>query len=123
MATDNTEIDGKMYAFDMSGVLMHEGEHNWKSYFNIIDANCTVNGKRVDVCEECGSIKTVVTPAPGHVDADGDGNCDVCNCTVDFNSKLDNVLYNILNRLKNLIAAIMKIIQKNQQIISAIIPD
>lgn len=123
MATDNTEIDGKMYAFDMSGVLMHEGEHNWKHYLNIIDANCTVNGKRVDVCEECGSIKTVVTPAPGHVDADGDGICDVCNCTVDFNSKLDNVLYNIFNRLKNLITAIMKIVQKNKQIISAIIPD
>ncbi len=122
MATDNTEIDGKMYAFDTNGVLMHEGEHTWKQYFNIIDANCTVNGKRVDVCEECGSIKTVVTPAPGHIDLDGDGNCDVCNCTVDFNSTLDNVLYNIFNRLMNLYDAIMKLIQKNYQIISSIIP-
>ena len=108
MATDNTEIDGKMYAFDMSGVLMHEGEHNWKSYFNIIDANCTVNGKRVDVCEECGSIKTVVTPAPGHVDADGDGNCDVCGlhmscghvCHYDnFIGKLYRFFYSLATKL------------------------
>ena len=123
MATDNTEIDGKMYAFDMNGVLQHEGEHGWKPYLNIIDANCTVDGKEILVCEECGSLKTVVTPASGHVDEDGDGICELCGTNAEINSKLDNFLYQLFNRLVNLFKAIMKIVQNNRDVIASIIPD
>ncbi|MGN1194010.1 MAG: fibronectin type III domain-containing protein [Acutalibacteraceae bacterium] len=122
MATDNTVIDGKMYAFDMYGVLKHEGEHSWHTCLNIIDANCTVDGKRIDVCDECGSLKTVVIPATGHIDLDGDGLCDVCESSVDFNSKVDNFLYSLFNRILNFYNAIMKIIRKNYEVISSIIP-
>ena len=123
MATDNTEIDGKIYAFSMNGVLMHEGEHSWNTQLVILDANCTVDGKKVDVCDECGSLKMVVIPATGHVDNDADGKCDVCERSADFNSDTDNFLYKIFNRVLNLYKAIMKIIMKNYQIISSIIPD
>lgn len=122
MATDDTEIDGKMYAFDMNGVLQHEGTHSWTTYLKIIDANCTVDGKKVDVCDECGALKTVVTPATGHIDLDGDGECDTCACSVDFNSGLDNFIYSLFNRIKNLLNAIMMLIAKNKEVISSIIP-
>ena len=51
---------------------------------NVIEPTCTVNGSydkviRCTVCNEILETKHVVLPASGHVDADEDGNCDVCD--------------------------------------------
>lgn len=99
MAKDNTVIDGKIYAFSSEGIFMHEGAHEWKPWLDIVKPNCTVDGEKVYVCSICEDSKIVVTPAPGHVDADGDGKCDVCGRDPEYNSDSGNFFYRIINKL------------------------
>ncbi|MCM1486446.1 MAG: metallophosphoesterase, partial [Faecalibacterium sp.] len=98
MATDNTEINGKVYAFSSDGIFKHEGAHNWEEWLVIVKPNCTVDGEIMYACRICGDeVKTVITPAPGHIDMDGDEKCDTCGKDVD-SSDSDNVFYKLINR-------------------------
>ncbi|MGN0486776.1 MAG: phosphodiester glycosidase family protein [Acutalibacteraceae bacterium] len=112
MATDNTEIDGQMYAFAMDGTFMHEGAHTWEKAITLVDPNCNVEGKDTYVCRECSTTKDVKVPALGHIDEDGNGRCDRCLRDMEHNSSFENFFYNIFNRILNFFKALFKSIFK-----------
>ena len=59
------------------------GEHNWAAYPDTDSRNrastCVREGTKVFYCTVCGNEKSEALPLAAHVDADGDGKCDVCN--------------------------------------------
>ncbi len=78
MQTGEQEIDGTLYCFNSNGVLLHEGPHNYE-YSGHQDMTCTLADADIYTCTLCGKTKkTIITPAPGHVDEDNDDLCDVC---------------------------------------------
>jgi len=78
MAVGETEIDGAIYSFDNDGKLLHEGAHDYV-YSHHQDGTCTVDDAEVYICSICSSqYNEVITAAPGHVDANNDRICDVC---------------------------------------------
>ena len=98
MADDTAEIDGKVYAFAQTGELVHEGAHEWGERVVRVKRSCTVDGEIRYTCSVCGSKKIEKEPALGHVDKDGDGICDDCHFSVDFNSSTNNFFYRLLQR-------------------------
>lgn len=99
MADDTTEIDGKLYAFNQQGILVHEGAHNWVDKVAVIKPNCTVDGQDRYTCSICKSHKFESVKATGHVDKDADGVCDECHFKMDFNSSTNNFLYRFFQRI------------------------
>ena len=99
MADDTTEIEGKLYAFNQEGVLVHEGAHEWVGKIAVIKPNCTVDGQDRYTCSVCGSNKFETVKATGHVDNNGDGICDECHFKMDFNSSTNNFLYRFFQRI------------------------
>ncbi len=99
MADDTTEIDGKLYAFNQQGVLVHEGAHNWVDKVTVIKKSCTVDGQDRYTCSICKSHKFETVKATGHVDNNGDGVCDECHFKMDFNSQTNNFLYRFFQRI------------------------
>lgn len=57
------------------------GDHEWKEVVTQT-GSCTVDEIRVYTCNNCGESYTETTPAPGHIDEDGDGVCDACQKTI-----------------------------------------
>lgn len=112
MATDNTEIDGQMYAFAMDGTFMHEGAHTWEKTLTLLDPNCNVEGKDTYVCRECSTTKDVDVPALGHIDEDGNGRCDRCLRDMEHNSNFENFFYTFFNRILNFFKSLFKSIFK-----------
>ena len=99
MADDTTEIDGKLYAFNQQGILVHEGAHNWVDKVAVIKPNCSVDGQDRYTCSICKSHKFESVKATGHVDKDADGVCDECHFKMDFNSSTNNFLYRFFQRI------------------------
>ena len=99
MADDTTEIDGKLYAFNQQGILVHEGAHNWVDKVAVIKPNCTVDGQDRYTCSICKSHKFESVKATGHVVKDADGVCDECHFKMDFNSSTNNFLYRFFQRI------------------------
>ncbi|MDO4379685.1 MAG: phosphodiester glycosidase family protein [Clostridia bacterium] len=99
MANDTTEIDGKLYAFDQDGTLVHEGAHEWGKEVVVIEPNCTVDGQTRYTCSVCKHKKYETVKATGHVDENGDGACDKCNFPMDFNSVTNNFFYRLWQRI------------------------
>ena len=99
MADDTTEIDGKLYAFNQQGVLVHEGAHEWVDQVAVIKKSCTVDGQDRYTCKICKSHKFETVKATGHVDNNGDGICDECHFNMDFNSQTNNFLYRFFQRI------------------------
>ncbi|MCM1544790.1 MAG: metallophosphoesterase, partial [Ruminococcus sp.] len=112
MATDNSVINGVEYAFTTDGKLVHEGSHDWVPWLVIVKPNCTVDGEQLYVCPICEETKTVITPAGGHVDQDGDGKCDVCKKSPDSNSESSNVFYRMINKLLVVYRWLVKVFEK-----------
>lgn len=99
MADDTTEIDGKLYAFDQDGTLVHEGAHEWINPVVVIKPNCTVDGQTRYTCSVCNHRKFESVAKTGHTDADGDGVCDSCRFSMDFDSDLNNFFYRVWQRI------------------------
>ncbi len=87
MVTGEVEIDGAVYAFGDDGVFLHDGAHSWKTITSQ-KGSCVDDEELVLICKECSYSKKVTNKAPGHVDADKDGKCDVCNKGADSGSSL-----------------------------------
>ena len=84
MAVGNVEIDGVVYGFSDEGILMHEGPHDL-SYSHHTTLGCTTHEADVYVCSICGcTVSEIQTRAPGHVDEDNDGLCDVCGVAYEY---------------------------------------
>lgn len=59
-----------------------------------IQPTCDKEGAIIRVCEGCGDSQTVsVIPAAGHIDADGNGICDVCQTVVDATKTCDHICH------------------------------
>ncbi len=52
--------------------------HNYK-ITDKVNATCMGNGHETVRCRKCGKDETVILPAAGHVDADHDGICEICD--------------------------------------------
>ncbi|MGN1419637.1 MAG: phosphodiester glycosidase family protein [Acutalibacteraceae bacterium] len=117
MVTGDVTIDGVEYGFDSDGVLRHEGFHVYDPDWDveIIKPNCTVDGKIMHVCKKCYTAYEETIPAKGHVDFDGDGKCDVCENSVNYDSPIDNFAYKLMSRIYAIYTAIMKILRNNYQ--------
>lgn len=99
MADDTTEIDGKLYAFDQDGTLVHEGAHEWINPVVVIKPNCTVDGQTRYTCSVCNHRKFESVAKTGHTDADGDGVCDSCHFSMEFDSDVNNFFYRVWQRV------------------------
>lgn len=116
MAVGNQTIDGKEYGFSQYGVLQHEGLHTYDENWDVIimEPNCVNAGKKVHICKDCYTPIEEVIPALGHVDKNGDGKCDRCQNTTDYEATgIDNFFYNIFARVIAIYKAIIKLIQNN----------
>lgn len=51
--------------------------HRWKKSGMVLNS-CLNQGRETITCEKCKTEKTILLPALGHVDADGDSLCDRC---------------------------------------------
>lgn len=85
MVTGEVEIDGMVYAFDDKGIFKHEGAHDWEK-ITAQKGTCTEDEELVLICKECGYAKEETNKAPGHVDENADGTCDVCGKGADSTS-------------------------------------
>ena len=68
--------------------------HDWAEDFTVDkEATCTEAGSKSKHCSRC-SEKSEVTeiPARGHLDMDGDGKCDACDC--DYEDRCDCICHN-----------------------------
>ena len=55
--------------------------HVWKDTVIVSPATCTKDGVKSHTCK-CGEPETEVIQAPGHIDENGNGSCDVCGGNV-----------------------------------------
>lgn len=85
MVTGEVEIDGMVYAFDDKGIFKHEGAHDWEK-ITAQKGTCTEDEELVLICKECGYATEETNKAPGHVDENADGTCDVCGKGADSTS-------------------------------------
>lgn len=67
------------YAFTVSGDVTLTAQFVPHQYIETVtqDASCETDGIRIMRCA-CGDSYTETLPAPGHIDEDNDGVCDVC---------------------------------------------
>ena len=78
-AIGHTDADGN-FVCDSCGTAI-EHEHVWGSGVITTPATCTKDGVKTYTCG-CGETETEVIKAPGHVDENGNGSCDICGTTV-----------------------------------------
>ncbi|MBQ7638808.1 MAG: hypothetical protein IJS90_07905 [Clostridia bacterium] len=74
-------------------------EHTWDEGYVSLEPGCAEKGYMVYTCtvEGCNAQKSVVIPATGnHVDADGNGQCDVCGVSMPATVSSGTTLWNII---------------------------
>ena len=76
-------VNGQTSLYDMSDVTIQidSHTHNFGKWTVTTPATCTTAGVETRTCA-CGATETRVIPATGHVDADHDGKCDVCQAVI-----------------------------------------
>ena len=69
--------------YDMSDVTIQTDSHThaFGAWTVTTPATCTTDGVETRSCA-CGETETRIIPATGHVDADHDGKCDVCQAVI-----------------------------------------
>lgn len=98
LVADIFSIDGETYTVMRVGFQKTFHPENCTHRFMVSDtvpAECLANGHETVVCTKCGLEESVIIPAGGHRDLDGDGICDIC-CDVTDGAELpDPVHYDI----------------------------
>ena len=76
-------VNGQTSLYDMSDVTIQIDSHThvFGAWTVTTPATCTTAGVETRTCA-CGATETRVIPATGHVDADHDGKCDVCQAVI-----------------------------------------
>lgn len=64
-------------------INMQEPPHVHSYEQTVVEPTCTETGAIYNICSGCGDTQVTTLPAIGHVDADDDGICDVCETVVD----------------------------------------
>ena len=75
--------NGQTRLYDMSDVTIQTDSHThaFGAWTVTTPATCTTDGVETRSCA-CGETETRIIPATGHVDADHDGKCDVCQAVI-----------------------------------------
>ena len=76
-------LNGQTSLYDMSDVTIQTDSHThaFGAWTVTTPATCTTDGVETRSCA-CGGTETRIIPATGHVDADHDGKCDVCQAAI-----------------------------------------
>ena len=76
-------VNGQTSLYDMSDVTIQIDSHThaFGAWTVTTPATCTTDGAETRSCA-CGETETRIIPATGHVDADHDGKCDVCQAVI-----------------------------------------
>ena len=76
-------VNGQTSLYDMSDVTIQTDSHThaFGAWTVTTPATCTTDGVETRSCA-CGETETQIIPATGHVDADHDGKCDVCQAVI-----------------------------------------
>ena len=76
-------VNGQTSLYDMSDVTIQTDSHThaFGAWTVTTPATCTTDGVETRSCA-CGGTETRIIPATGHVDADHDGKCDVCQAAI-----------------------------------------
>ena len=76
-------VNGQTSLYDMSDVTIQIDSHThaFGAWTVTTPATCTTDGVETRSCA-CGETETRAIPATGHVDADHDGKCDVCQAVI-----------------------------------------
>ena len=76
-------LNGQTSLYDMSDVTIQIDSHThaFGAWTVTTPATCTTDGVETRSCA-CGETETRAIPATGHVDADHDGKCDVCQAVI-----------------------------------------
>lgn len=81
LVRDEFTIAGETYTVLRVGFERTFDESTCTHDYEVIDrveSTCTENGHETVQCRKCGKEETLILPAKGHIDEDGDGNCDIC---------------------------------------------
>ena len=76
-------VNAQTRLYDMSDVTIQIDSHThaFGAWTVTTPATCTTDGVETRSCA-CGETETRIIPATGHVDADHDGKCDVCQAVI-----------------------------------------
>ena len=74
---DGTPMAPRIRTRDRADIVCTDHTHAFGDWTVTTPATCTADGVETRSCA-CGETQTRVIPATGHVDADNDGKCDVC---------------------------------------------
>lgn len=81
LVRDEFTIAGEVYTVLRVGFERTFDESTCNHDYEVIDwvePTCTENGYETVRCRKCGKEETVILPAKGHIDEDGDGICYIC---------------------------------------------
>ena len=74
---DGTPMAPRIRTRDRVDIVCTDHTHTFGDWTVTTPATCTADGVETRTCA-CGETETRAIPATGHVDADNDGKCDVC---------------------------------------------
>ena len=74
---DGTPMAPRIRTRDRADIVCTDHTHTFGAWTVTTPATCTADGVETRSCA-CGETETRTIPATGHVDADNDGKCDVC---------------------------------------------
>ena len=74
---DGTPMAPRIRTRDRADIICTAHTHAFGEWTVTTPATCTKDGVKTRTCA-CGETETQTIPATGHVDADNDGKCDVC---------------------------------------------
>ena len=75
--SDGTPMAPRIRIRDRADIVCTDHTHTFGEWTVTTPATCTKDGVKTRTCA-CGETETQTIPATGHVDADNDGKCDVC---------------------------------------------
>ena len=75
--SDGTPMAPRIRIRDRADIVCTDHTHTFGEWTVTTPATCTKDGVKTRSCA-CGETETQAIPATGHVDADNDGKCDVC---------------------------------------------
>lgn len=75
---DGTPMAPRIRTRDRADIICTAHTHAFGEWTVTTPATCTEDGAESRTCSACGETETRAIPATGHVDADNDGKCDVC---------------------------------------------
>ena len=101
MVTGEALIDGETHTFGEDGIYLHKGAHEFEAPVIYQIGNCVTDEITISFCKKCGeTVKQVTKKAPGHVDENADGVCDVCDRSVDDTTPSGDNTFTLIAKIR-----------------------